>query len=47
MKWVILILTIGLCIYLTIDTTIYIVKKVKAKKQRKLEQQNEDNKESE
>lgn len=43
MKWVILILTIGLCIYLTIDTTIYIVKKVKAKKMAKLEQKADNN----
>lgn len=40
-----IILLVGLCglvLYLAIDTTIYIVKKVKQKKQEKLNKENQD-----
>lgn len=40
-KWILLILVIGLAVYLVIDTTIYAVKKIKAKKKAQLEKQNE------
>lgn len=39
-KWIILVLIIGLCIYLVVDTTIFAVKKIKAKKEKKQEEQN-------
>lgn len=40
-KWIFLILIIGFALWLVIDTTIWAVKKIKAKKQEKLEQQNQ------
>ena len=43
-KWVILIVIIGLTLWLAIDTTIWAIKKIKAKKQEKQKIDNNDSK---
>ena len=45
-KWIVLIAIIGLAIWLVVDTTIFAVKKIKAKKQKQLEHKETNNDET-